>query len=142
MAKKVGKIILKQLLNDHYAQLMSIFVLWPLTLIKAWLRGQLRERERESLRLAITEYYRERNSRAALCFSEWKRELNCGRAKEAIVDQGGTWWRIILFSFRVMNMVKLFKKAFWKFPLDIKIACYLDVNFSSSWKKEESWIQA
>jgi len=35
MAKKVGKIILKQLLNDHYAQLMSIFVLWPLTLIKA-----------------------------------------------------------------------------------------------------------
>jgi len=40
-------------------------------------------------------------------------------------------------------MVKLFKKAFWKFPLDIKIACYQDVkvHFSSSWKKEESWIQ-
>ena len=38
----------------------------------------------------------------------------------------------------------LFKKAFWKFPLDIKIACYLDVkvHFSSSWKDEESWIQA
>jgi len=54
------------------------------------------------------------------------------------------WWRIILFPFRVMNMVKLFKKAFWKFPLDIKIACYLDVkvHFSSSWKEEESWIQA
>jgi len=42
-----------------------------------------------------------------------------------------------------MNMVKLFKKAFWKFPLDIKIASYLDVkvHFSSSWKEEESWIQ-
>jgi len=42
-----------------------------------------------------------------------------------------------------MNMVKLFKKAFWKFPLDIMIACYLDVkvHFSSSWKEEESWIQ-
>jgi len=55
-----------------------------------------------------------------------------------------SWWRIILFPFRVMNMVKLFKKAFWKFPLDIKIACYLDVkvHFSSSWKEEESWIQA
>jgi len=54
------------------------------------------------------------------------------------------WWRIILFSFRFMNMVKLFKKAFWKFSLDIKIACYLDVkvHFSSLWKEEESWIQA
>jgi len=54
------------------------------------------------------------------------------------------WWRIILFPFRFMNMVKLFKKAFWKFSLDIKIACYLDVkvHFSSSWKEEESWIQA
>ena len=54
------------------------------------------------------------------------------------------WWRIILFPFRVMNMVKLFKKAFWKFPLDIKITSYLDVkvHFSSSWKEEESWIQA
>ena len=43
-----------------------------------------------------------------------------------------------------MNMVKLFKKAFWKFPLDIKIASYLDVkvHFSSSWKEEKSWIQA
>jgi len=53
------------------------------------------------------------------------------------------WWRIILFPFRFMNMVKLFKKAFWKFPLDIKIASYLYVNvhFSSSWKEEESWIQ-
>jgi len=57
---------------------------------------------------------------------------------------GSIWWRIILFPFRVMNMVKLFKKAFWKFSLDIKIACYLDVkvHFSSSWKEEESWIQA
>jgi len=55
-----------------------------------------------------------------------------------------TWWRIILFPFRVMNMVKLFKKAFWKFPLEIKMACYLDVkvHLSSSWKEEESWIQA
>ena len=55
----------------------------------------------------------------------------------------GQWWRIILFSFKVMNMVKLFKKAFWKFLLDIKIASYLDVkvHFSSSWKEEESWIQ-
>jgi len=54
------------------------------------------------------------------------------------------WWRIILFPFKVMNMVKLFKKDFWKFPLDIKIACYLDVkvHLSSSWKEEESWIQA
>ena len=40
-------------------------------------------------------------------------------------------------------MVKLFKKAFWKFPPDIKIASYLDVkvHFSSSWKENESWIQ-
>jgi len=37
----------------------------------------------------------------------------------------------------------MFNKDFWKFPLDIKIACYLDVkvHFSSSWKEEESWIQ-
>jgi len=43
-----------------------------------------------------------------------------------------------------MNIVKLFKKAFWKFPLGIKIASYLDVkvHFSSSWKEEESRIQA
>jgi len=42
-----------------------------------------------------------------------------------------------------MNMVKLIKKAFWKFPLDIKIVCYLDVkvHFSSLWKEKESWIQ-
>ena len=45
---------------------------------------------------------------------------------------------------RTSRKVKLFKKAFWKFPLDIKIVSYLDVkvHFSSSWKEEESWIQA
>jgi len=28
------------------------------------------------------------------------------------------WWRINLFSFRVMNMVKLFTKAFWRRELN------------------------
>ena len=49
------------------------------------------------------------------------------------------WWRIILFPFRVMNMVKLFKKAFSKFPLDIKIACYLDVKVPFTKLKRRRW---
>ena len=74
--------------------------------------------------------------------ADWWLWTNLSKSKNN--PQLTTWWRIILFPFRVMNMVKLFKKIFWKFPLDIKIACYLDVkvHFSSSWKEEESWIQA
>jgi len=45
-AKETERITLKHSFNDNYTQLMEIFVLWPLNLIKTCSQGQLRERRR------------------------------------------------------------------------------------------------